>query len=396
MLCFHFGSRHIRKKSFAGCYLCIFLTFASLNALVTSDAVVDSSGLVRTHPKDMHQFEERQIPMQLDSHIAVATVTADGEVKREAFVNRNGHVGEGELLRSGRSQNALTSSDAVVDNGSFVRIVPHDPVATVTVDEDVEREALVHRNGHAIGVHEEPSFSTREASQSILALLSSRLAVAKDRDMIIIAGAAVVGVGIIAVASLALYYMLPKTEQDDGHAVLARAQLSAEDQLVLPRHEQRGHYAEHHPRHIEHAHNSVETPNILAPPSASHQGEHAEHAGSYTNSHLKHYNPSRMHKQDANDDGQEAQANEEVVIPPASIHHYTDAHPGHEQKGHYAEHHKRHNEHAHDSAETPNVLAPPSASHQEEHAGSYTSTHLKHDMPKQDEKQDRGLFKLSW
>jgi hypothetical protein len=65
---------------------------------------------------------------------------------------------------------------------------------------------------------------------------------------------------------------------------------------------------------------------------------------------------------------------------------------GREGKGQYAKHHPRHNEEQHDE-QTHNVLdlPPPSSSHQDnhepEHAGSYTSSHLKQTKS---EKEDGG------
>lgn len=125
------------------------------NALAASDAVEDSSGFAQTVPKSKQKFEERQNPMQPDSHTPVSTVTADGEV----------------------------------DLG-----------------------ALVNRKSHAVGVREEPRFLTREMSQSIIVRLSSTLATIMDisldmpvkkrlnANMVFAAGAFVVCLIIIMIA----------------------------------------------------------------------------------------------------------------------------------------------------------------------------------------------------
>jgi hypothetical protein len=138
------------------------------NALAASDAVEDSSGFAPTVRKSKHKFEERQNPMQPDSHTPVSTVTADGEV----------------------------------DLG-----------------------ALVNRKSHAVGVREEPRFLTREMSQSIIVRLSSTLATIMDisldmpvkkrlnANMVFAAGAFVVCLIIIMIA---LCYFNKWRSGDDG------------------------------------------------------------------------------------------------------------------------------------------------------------------------------------
>jgi hypothetical protein len=138
----------------------------SQNPLLALDTRLDSSGLVLIAPEDKQQFEERRNPMQTDSLVAVATVTADGKVDREAIVNRNSHAWEIDLLRSGRSQKPLSASDTRLDSSGLVLTFPkgkqqfeerQNPmqtdsfvaVATVTADSKVDREAIVNRNGRA-------------------------------------------------------------------------------------------------------------------------------------------------------------------------------------------------------------------------------------------------------
>lgn len=173
------------------------MTFAFLKALAIADAVVDSDSMVQNFPKHRHEVEDRQNPISPVSQIAVATVAANGKVTRESVVNHYGATGESEMLRSWRYQDALAASDAVEDSSGFAPTGPkskhkfeerqnpmqpdsHTPVSTVTADGDVDLGALVNRKSHAVGVREEPSFLTREMSQSILVRLSSTLATIMD------------------------------------------------------------------------------------------------------------------------------------------------------------------------------------------------------------------------
>jgi hypothetical protein len=319
MFSFQCGGRRSRFCSFGSGCLHISLSFALLNALAIEDAAADGN-LARQ--KGRHYFEERQKLMQKDSRTAAATIRVDGELEREGLNIRNDHVGEGEL-RSG-TLNEWAAANAVVDGSGLAR-------TTMTADGEVDRAAFVNRNGHVaegelahllvrsgksyhmsvdeadspgdlveseVVVREEPRLDwlTRQASQSVLTQLSSRLAtvmnISYERaqftkvNMTIAVGAFAACLFVVLVAGFVFYYKQRPIAREIPNSPRSRAAhlvpLSGDEQTVKKK-----------------APESVLTGSALAKPPSPRQDETA---GTYTSSRLTVPKP----QQAANDVGQDA------------------------------------------------------------------------------------------